>query len=895
MKNIDLLKLFIKNDNSIVCSYDNNKKIISEIIYYHDDIEKEEKNFSKEDFFSFLNNFYNVNIDYLPIVETIFMMLDGNDFFDFPYIINTIDKKVLKLRIKGGKFEENIMFAILVDNYEIKTSIDELTKCNSLDILKKYTDDLLKIKEEFIFGMIDIDNFKDINSKYGDIYGDIILIEITKILKDILKSNAMLSRIGGDTFAFCYKIKNNYENIREFLLSLKLKIKEELNKNLNVEPKITTTIGASRAYVDGDDFNSLYNKAFKALERGKKKSRDCFIIYFKEKCGEIDNFKRIEKLEIENKKTANYSGITGVIDILNSNMPFRKSIEEAMSLIGTFLMLDRLSIIELDQVSGKIKNAIKWENPISPKYDIYFQNDMIEHFRKILGESNLFIFENVLNIENNLIKEECKKSHIYAMISSEIKINGKKFGLIQYEMTSHTRRWQKDDIMAINLLTKIISTKYNKEYEAYIHFRQMYFDVETELFNLHKWYEDVNLILEENKKTNAIEKYTIFDIGIMKFSTLVSVAGIKYVRKALRTIADSLKGLELNGIKYCRSYENRFTLFIPFENKEFIKNIFDKILNNLSILKGTYGEKVNIRSGYYVVDVKNNYLEFDEILDRAITARKKANSINNILEFDEEMLVVDKFKTMLVSHIDQALENNEFILYLQPKISTKTGSVAGAEALSRWDYNFEKILFPNEFIPLLETNGYISKLDYKVFENVCKFIKKLEDEGKNIIPISVNVSRSIKDFNIYFETLEAIRKKYNVRADLIEIEITEGMYSHDNIAIEEFIHKLHDVGYKVSMDDFGSGNSNISTLSQLNFDTIKFDKGFFNDIDNIKERMIVDSMTKLVKGMNMNVVCEGIETEEYVKYLTEIGADYIQGYYFDKPINIDSFENKYIN
>ena len=120
------------------------------------------------------------------------------------------------------------------------------------------------------------------------------------------------------------------------------------------------------------------------------------------------------------------------------------------------------------------------------------------------------------------------------------------------------------------------------------------------------------------------------------------------------------------------------------------------------------------------------------------------------------------------------------------------------------------------------------------------------------------------------------------------------MYSKDNEAIERFIDKLHGIGYRVSMDDFGSGNSNISTLSQLTFDTIKFDRGFFKNIDNEKEKMIIDTMTKLVKGMNMTVVCEGIETEDYVKYLTNIGADFIQGYYYDKPIVVDEFKKKYI-
>ena len=249
----------------------------------------------------------------------------------------------------------------------------------------------------------------------------------------------------------------------------------------------------------------------------------------------------------------------------------------------------------------------------------------------------------------------------------------------------------------------------------------------------------------------------------------------------------------------------------------------------------------------------------------------------------------------LESHIEQALQDNEFLLYLQPKINTKDKKLAGAEALTRWNYNFEKLIFPDVFIPLLERNGFIAKLDYAVFENVCKLIQELKNNNQEVFPISVNVSRSIPNFDRYLCDLERIRKKYNVEPDYIEVEITEGMYTDNNEIMKDFINKLHKKGYKVSLDDFGSGYSNISALSKLNFDTIKFDRGFFNDIKNEKETMIIKTMVKLVKKLNMKVLCEGVETADYEAYLTEIGCDYIQGYYYDKPLPLETFKKKYIN
>ncbi len=896
MQTLEALKLFIKTDKSVICSYNRKTRIITDFVYFLNDDFKEEKDYNLDKFYAFAKGFFGLDVDVNTIISTIRDTLAQENTFNLPFIFKDKTGPV-KVYFRGGLIDENnIALSITKDQNKNHTIIDELTKCVSLGKLRNTAEELLTKKEDYVLGIIDVDNFDNFNQKYGNVFGDIVLIELASTCKGILANDGMISRVGGDSFVFYFKAEtSNYDEVRKYIFNMKEKIKENINKAISLEEEITITIGAARTTVDGDSFILLYNKALKALERGKKKSRNCFIIYFEEKCGPVDNVDRINKIHYEESTTANYSGIAAVVEVLNSNLAFGRRMDETLNLIGTFFMLDRITIVEYDKTGYGIKNVRQWNNPRTPMLGKYDPNieELIEA-RKILGASNLYVTNDISSIENSKIKECLTKSHTFALLATELRMDDRYFGLIKFEMTSHTRLWQKENIMVLNLLAKIISIKYNKEYDTYEHYKKMYFDQETDLYNFHKWYEDVSRILENNKEFKYIDKYTILDLGIMKYNTLVSIVGIKTLREILKAIAFSFHGLEERNIVYCRSYENRFTLFIPSDDISIAKNIFDKVLEAIDTVSAEDGEKAVMRAGYYIVDTETNKYSLDEVVDRAVAARKKANSAINFVEFKQEMLAEEKFKTMLISHIDTALENNEFLVYLQPKISTQTGSVAGAEALSRWNYNFEKLIFPNDFIPILETNGYIAKLDFKVFENVCLFIKRLEKENKKIIPISVNVSRSIKNFDLYFNNLEAIRKQIDVNPKYIEIEITEGMYSKDNEAIEKFIDKLHKVGYLVSMDDFGSGNSNISTLSQLTFDTIKFDKAFFNDIDNTKEKMIIDTMTKLVKGMNMKVVCEGIETEDYVKYLSKIGADFIQGYYFDKPLPLNNFEDKYI-
>ncbi len=238
-----------------------------------------------------------------------------------------------------------------------------------------------------------------------------------------------------------------------------------------------------------------------------------------------------------------------------------------------------------------------------------------------------------------------------------------------------------------------------------------------------------------------------------------------------------------------------------------------------------------------------------------------------------------------------ALINKEFIVYLQPKIDLSTRQISGAEALVRWLPPDENLIPPKDFIPLFEKNGFVVELDFYVYEEVFKVLRKWLDEKRCLVPISLNVSRiHLRDYN-FVPRLTSLINKYNLPTDLIELEITESTFFENINQLLKVISELKHYGFTFSIDDFGSGYSSLNILKDLPIDVLKLDKGFFPR-DNIskKEKIIVSTIVDMAKKLDIRVISEGIETIEQCDFLTNIGCDMVQGYLFAKPMPISEFE-----
>ncbi|HIU51114.1 MAG TPA: EAL domain-containing protein [Candidatus Merdicola faecigallinarum] len=241
----------------------------------------------------------------------------------------------------------------------------------------------------------------------------------------------------------------------------------------------------------------------------------------------------------------------------------------------------------------------------------------------------------------------------------------------------------------------------------------------------------------------------------------------------------------------------------------------------------------------------------------------------------------------------KGIQNEEFKVYIQGKVDAKTEKWIGGELLVRWKKE-NKVIYPDEFIPLLEKYNLISKLDYYMIEKAYYYLEKWEKEKKNSVHLSINQSLlTIKEEN-YLEKIKEIQSSYSVVKNELEIELTESVFVEDRFSLQETIQRLHQLKIQVSMDDFGTGYSSFHRIQDYEIDTIKLDKAFLQEERNLKKgRIVLESMIQMCHRLGIKTVAEGVEVKEQVNFLKRIGCDLLQGYYYSKPIPMEEFEKEW--
>lgn len=247
---------------------------------------------------------------------------------------------------------------------------------------------------------------------------------------------------------------------------------------------------------------------------------------------------------------------------------------------------------------------------------------------------------------------------------------------------------------------------------------------------------------------------------------------------------------------------------------------------------------------------------------------------------------------LTLDDINRALDDNEFCFYLQPKCNAVTGAIVGAEALARWNHPKYGVISPGRFVPALEQAGQNSRLDMFVWRSVVRMLARWEREGRNLVPISVNVSMVDIDQMDVADTLTGLLNEYDVDARLLQAEITESAVARNLSKVESTIRKLHADNIAVLMDDFGSAYSSLNMLKDINVDVIKLDMKFIDlDEDNASKGLkIVESVVNMARKLRLLVIAEGAQTKQQVDQLLSVGCRYIQGYYFHEPLPVGRME-----
>lgn len=312
------------------------------------------------------------------------------------------------------------------------------------------------------------------------------------------------------------------------------------------------------------------------------------------------------------------------------------------------------------------------------------------------------------------------------------------------------------------------------------------------------------------------------------------------------------------------------------------------------------GYDVSFSAGIYYIDKKLNSSEdIVSIVDKANLARKSSKedtlSKNTIAEYTQEMDDKVELKKEITLSMENALRDNEFEVYYQPKVQVSNGKIIGAEALIRWNRK-KGLLKPNQFIEEFEKNGFIKKIDFFVLREVCKFLHEWKTKADSYpITISFNLSRiHLKDPKLV-QTLTDIKNQYDIFPNKIEVELTERvMYDNPN-GVVETMQDIKNAGYSISVDDFGAGYSSLNLLKDMPADVLKIDKEFFSAKNNQKENIIVSSVINMSKDLNLKTVAEGVETKDQADFLKQAGCDYIQGFYYYRPIKEGEFVAKLLD
>lgn len=324
------------------------------------------------------------------------------------------------------------------------------------------------------------------------------------------------------------------------------------------------------------------------------------------------------------------------------------------------------------------------------------------------------------------------------------------------------------------------------------------------------------------------------------------------------------------------------------------KIIAETTANKEKVLREEFDcTRIRLAVGVYLINIESKNVNPETAVSNANLARKKAKEAgsSSVAFFKEEMANNLNHELDIISSIDKAIETKEFMAYYQPKISSESNKIMGAEALVRWMKD-GKFIFPDQFIPAIERSRQIIEVDYYMYNEVFSFIKSRLDAGLKVVPISLNVSRQHMKHLEIIDFVKGLLEKYKIPTEYLEFELTETVCMEDTKNAMQFIDSFHDMGIKVSMDDFGSGFSSLNLLSEMPLDIIKLDRCFLHsNILQKKEKIVLSNIINMTKELEMTSLCEGVETKQQSDFLKEIGCDIQQGYYFARPL----CENDFIN
>lgn len=508
---------------------------------------------------------------------------------------------------------------------------------------------------------------------------------------------------------------------------------------------------------------------------------------------------------------------------------------------------------------------------------IYY-NDLMEAIYRHGG--NMSVYESKYSQWIEKLGDDRRDSMTFQ--TTDIEINGEKhYFEIAYKRIYDESNRVICDYFVYNDRTQMYESWEQEKYKAS-------HDSLTGLLNRDQFYEDVHDMVNKYHDTT----FYLICSNIKDFKFINEIFGMEKGNQVLIKQAKLMASNPSERTICARLMNDRFALCLPREEFD-EKRVADSVKE---LQREFSGNSFHLHTYMGVYEIRDRDEAVSIMVDKANIA---ADTIKNnydccVAYYDEHLLEISIEQRRLLGEFEPALQKGEFVMYLQPQVN-RDGAAKGAEALVRWAHPSRGILTPYAFIDILENAGLIYKLDLYIWEKAAQKLAEWKEKGYGSYHISVNIST--KDFYIIdiYETFTGLINKYGIVASNLHLEITETTLMTDFEKNMNIIHKLQDVGFRVEIDDFGSGYSSLNMLKDISADVLKIDMGFLRKSENeVKGQDILESIITLAGKIGMDVITEGVETKKQLDMLTMMGCHEFQGYYFSKPVPVSEFEEKYL-
>ncbi len=711
---------------------------------------------------------------------------------------------------------------------------DGLTGVLTAGSFKEKVCRMLASKNRIALLLLDLDHFGRLNESLGKDGGDRVLIDIVDTIKKGLRKDDIIGRTGGDEFSICISGIEQISVVEKIAKSLCIQSRHTIADGKPMYASIGIIISDDNRY----DYNLLYENAHKAMLCAKQKGGNGYVFYD-------------EHLETECECNKSENGVFFERDIRGGGNHILISYCKEN---GLFRYPDQNELFDLIDADCPMWSAFEQQGIASQNT----AQRIKEQFEELMANEQPQVYYTELYLRS-------------------------KRGIRHWYRAAFINPSPHGDISVIltDINHEIITNKNLLKMTQY--------DPLTGLLNRRAFCRTVDSICESDPDGVKKGLYSIIYFDITRFKAINDIFGMDEGDRLLKYIADVIKRKSTNNDNSGRISSDKYVLFT---NNYHVtpEDIIDQLYEAISSYDLPF--EVSFNAGIYITN--DEHLPCETMIDRAILAQSsvKGSFTHRAARFNHEMRNAMLSEQEIVGMMRIALTNKNFVVYYQPQYNHSTGMLVGAEALVRWCHPDKGLISPGVFIPIFEKNGFITHLDLYVFEEVCIFLRKSIDSKHSVVPIGTNFSRYDIFLPDFVERLESIRQKYDIPVKYLRIELTEsavfGSSQHANHVIEQ----LHEHGYVVEMDDFGSGYSSLNVLKDIELDVIKLDMKFLHEENGTnKGGTILSSIVRMAKWLNIPVIAEGVEHVKQADFLRSIGCNYIQGYLYSRPLCEDDYVN----